>query len=145
MKSLTECINEALNKTSLDNRLLKKHDVTVDDLKKIISSCGMKIKNSPELFDAEISISVEVPDAASAEKFANSYDMTELSDKEIKSVRVGLNMRERTWVANLGDDLGLELCWMGAKSKTPGKNGIVRVVDIPKFNMADTKFFDMIH
>ncbi len=144
MKSLTECINEALNQTSLNDRLLKKYKVTVDDLKKAIDSCGMKMKNDPELFDAEISISVEVSDAASAEKFADSYNMTELSDKEIKSVRVGLNMRERTWVANLGDDLGLELCWMGAKSKTPGKNGIVRVVDIPKYNMADAKFFDLV-
>jgi len=144
VKTITAYLNEALNKTTLDNRLLKKHGVTVDDLKKAITSCGMKIKNDPELYDAEISINVEVPDAKSAEKFADSYDLTELTDKEIKSVRMGLNMRERTWVAKLGDNLGLELCWLGAKSKTPDKNGIVRVVDVPKFNMADAKFFDMI-
>lgn len=143
MKSLTECLNEALNNT-LDVRILKKYGVDLDNLEKVFKSCDLKLKGEPNVFASEISVKVENVNDTNAEKFAKSFNMTEMSDKEIKSVRMGLFMKERTWVANFDDNIGLEFCWLGAKSKTPSDTATVRVVDVTKFDMADAKFFGMI-
>ena len=141
MKSLKEFLAEALS--SLDDKLLKKHKVSQDDLEDLAKKCGMTPAGRSHS-DAAIDVTVSGVDDKTAEKLAGELKMQELTDKQIKEIRKNLNMRERTWIAKLDDDLAIEFLWLGAKASKPSPKATIRVFSISKFGMADVDFLKFI-